>query len=74
MDDDTRHKLIWGWLRFFLGMAQMFLTTAALIVLVFSGVHLVTWILVGAATTATIISRILYRGRPDPRLEGKKHE
>jgi hypothetical protein len=43
---------------------QMSLALAGLIALLTIGLHPVTWILVVGATALTIVSRLLYRGRP----------
>ena len=64
-------KLIWGWLRLFLGVIQMVLTTACVGLLLTLGLHWATWIFFAGATAATIISRLLYRGHADPDLEEK---
>lgn len=64
MDDATRHKLIWGWLRLFLGWLQMSLAAAGLGALFTFGLHPVTWFFVIGASAATIASRLLYRKRP----------
>jgi hypothetical protein len=67
----TQHGLVWGGLRFFLGLAQMWLAIASLTLLFTIGLRAVTVVVVIAATGATVISRLLYRGRPDPNLEGE---
>jgi hypothetical protein len=64
VDTATRHKLIWDWLRLFLGLAQMFLAVAAAGSLLVAGLHPITWALVIGAPAATLVSRLLYRGRP----------
>lgn len=69
-----QHTLVWGGLRFFLGFAQMWLAIAGLTLLVIVGLRAVTVVVVIAATVATIISRVRYRGRPDPNLEGEKSD
>jgi hypothetical protein len=68
MDNATRHKLIWGWLRLLLGLAQMFLTVAAAVVLFTIGLHPLTWALIVGATSATIVSRLIYHGKAAPEL------
>lgn len=70
----TQHKLVWGGLRFFLGLAQMWLAIAGLTLLVMVGLRAVTIVVVIAATVATIISRLPYRGKPDPNREGEKSD
>lgn len=72
MNETTRHKLIWGWLRLFLGDAQVSLAATGVVTLLTIGLHPVTWAFAMAATTATLISRLLYHGRPDPNLERQK--
>ena len=72
MNATTQHKLVWGGLRFFLGLAQMWLALGALALLVTIGLRPVTYVFAGAATAATIISRFLYRGRPGHELKGGK--
>lgn len=72
MNEATRHKLIWGWLRLFLGWAQMSLAVFGAVLLFTVGLHLLTWISVVGATAATVTSRLLYHGRPDPRLNDRK--
>jgi hypothetical protein len=72
VNETTRHKLVWGWLRLFLASAQISLAAIAACTLVVVGMNAVTWALVIAATTATVISRLIYHGRPDPNLEEQK--
>jgi hypothetical protein len=72
MDEATRHKLIWGWLRLFLGFAQMSLVAAGVGALLTVGLHWITFVFVIAATAATLSSRLLYRGKADPKLESQK--
>lgn len=63
------HRLIWGWVRLVLGLTQIALTGTAIILLVHGGF---TWRAVtalGIAFIATIASRILYKGRYDPRFQ-----
>ena len=64
----VRHKLVWGWLRLLLGTAQMMLSVMGVVALVRLGLHPTTLILVGCASTATLISRLLYRGKAQPDL------
>lgn len=64
----TQHRLVWGGLRFFLGLAQMWLSIAGLTLFVVVGLRPVTIAVVVAATVTTIISRLLYHGKPYPNL------
>ena len=52
-----------------LGTGQMMLAIASLVLLLSIGLKPATY-LYGATTMLTIISRILYRGKRDPRLKG----
>ncbi len=72
MSDGWRHRLVWGWLRLLLGWTQMALAAAALVALFTVGFRPVTWALAAGATVATVISLLIYRGRPDPELKGRK--
>ena len=72
MDETTRHKIIWGWLRLFLAYAQVSLAAMGVVALIALGLHPVTWAFGIAGTTATIMSRLIYHGRPDPDLERQK--
>jgi hypothetical protein len=67
MNEATRHKFVWGWLRLFLGWAQMSLAILGGAFLLVVGIRPITWAFVIAAATATIASRLMYRGRKDPR-------
>lgn len=64
--EELKRLLIWGWLRWFLGIAQMSLSMAGALVLVAEGMRPLTWILCAGATAAAVISRLLYRGRRAP--------
>jgi hypothetical protein len=68
----AQHKLAWGGLRFFLGLAQLWLSIAGLTLLVVACLQVVTIVVVIEATVATIISRLLYHGKPDPNVIGEK--
>lgn len=68
MDEATKHKLIWGWLRLFLGLVQMFFAAAGVFALLTLGLHSITYFCLTAATLATITSRFLYQGRADAGL------
>ncbi len=67
----SSQKLIWGWLRLFLGVVQMVLATACVGLLFTLGLHLTTSMFFAEATAATIISRLVCHGHADPDLEGK---
>jgi hypothetical protein len=70
MKEETHHVLMWGALRFLLGVAQMTLAPLGVLAVVTVGLeHWVTWVLFAGATGATITSRLLYGGRPDPKLD-----
>ena len=60
-NDSVQNKLIGGWLRILLGITQMVLAAAAMIVWLVSGLRPLAWWLAGAAICVTIISRLLYR-------------
>jgi len=74
MNDEAHHKLVWGWLRLVLGFLQMGLVAAALGSLITAGLHWITWLFVVGATAATVTSRLIYHGRPDPTLKRREHE
>ena len=74
MKEGARHKLIWGWLRLILGWAQMSLAAAAFGALLIVGNHPVTWAFGIGAMLATITSRMLYHGKPDPKLKGRDED
>jgi len=69
MNVASGHKLVWGWLRLLLGLAQMCLAAAGFILLITVGVQPVTLLFLAGATAATIASRLLYRGRRGPTLK-----
>lgn len=73
MNDETRHKVIWGWLRLFLGWLQMSLVAASIGALLTVGLHPISYVLVAVATAVSITSRLLYHGRRVPALKGR-HE
>ncbi len=52
----------------------MSLVTMSVGALLTVGLQLVTWLLVIAATVAAIASRLIYRGRKNPGLEGENHD
>lgn len=61
----TRHIFIWGWLRIFLGITQTVLAATGVLMFFTVGSRPMTLIVVGGALTATIISRLLYKGKSD---------
>ena len=67
-----RDKFLWGRLRLWLGLAQISLAGAALVLFLTSGLTPATWMLFIAATAATIASRTLYAGRKGPH-ESERH-
>ncbi|HSB12619.1 MAG TPA: hypothetical protein VLM38_24225 [Blastocatellia bacterium] len=66
--DGAGQNLMWRWLRLVLGLAQMWLAAAGLGLLLIAGLRPITWLFLIAASAATVISRLLYRGRRTPRL------
>lgn len=62
------HRLLWGWIRLVLGLTQMAFTATACL-LIFHGFYGRAVVAIALATAATVISRYLFAGRPDPRLE-----
>jgi hypothetical protein len=59
----TQKVVIWGWLRLFLGLAQTSLAFSGVWALLTIGLHPLMRILIGGAAIATILSRLLYKGR-----------
>lgn len=70
----TRHTIIWGWLRVFLGLMQTSLAVAGILMLLTIGSRPITLVVVGGALTATIISRLIYKDRSNPALSDTKGE
>lgn len=70
----TRHIFIWGWLRVFLGITQTVLAATGVLMFLTVGSRPITLIVVGGALTATIISRLLYKGKSDPMLSDANDE
>lgn len=62
------HRLLWGWLRLILGLTQMAFTVVAAYLLIV-GFYERAVVAASLATGATVTSRYLFAGRPDPRLE-----
>jgi hypothetical protein len=54
-----RDKLIWGWLRLTLGVAQIVLSTAALVLLSAVGLQSITWGFILSTAVAMVVSRLL---------------
>ena len=73
MNEEARHKLIWGWLRLFLGFAQMSLVAMSLGALLAVGLRTITLVFFAGATLSMALSRLLYHGRKDPKLAQRKH-
>jgi hypothetical protein len=69
MSASSHDRLIGGWLRLLLGIAQQILALAAMVALLTAGLVPMTWVLVGMATAFTIISRWLYRHRTEQKIE-----
>ena len=65
-------KFVWGWLRLFLSFVQTTCSVAAIIFIIAAGVQRIGLILFGIATAATLASRRLYAGKPQPDL-GQNH-
>lgn len=70
MDAVSKQKLIWGWLRIFLGWLQMSSAAAAIGALFTVGLQPITYAFLVAATAATLTSRLLYHGQRGPTLKG----
>ena len=66
MEVDLQRFLIWGFLRVVLGYAQMLFAIATFVSLLARGFVSSTWMLFGAASLATLLSRLLYGGKPQP--------
>lgn len=69
MNEASRHKLIWGWLRLFLGWLQMSLAGTGILLLIAIGLRPLTLIIFAATILATITSRLVYHGRRDPMIK-----
>ena len=57
------HYLVWGILRLTLGVMQMTFAVAAMLHLIFFELSRDTLIYAAVATIATLVSRVLFRGR-----------
>lgn len=67
MQSDKRTAIIWGPLRFALGVTQMLFVPLSVYVLITQGAESqATWAIVLFTTLVTAISRILYRGNKYP--------
>ncbi|QIE29297.1 hypothetical protein SBC2_73730 (plasmid) [Caballeronia sp. SBC2] len=58
-----KHYLVWGILRLILGVMQMTFALAAMLHLIYFGLSRDTLIYAAVATIATLVSRLLFRGR-----------
>jgi hypothetical protein len=63
----TNQRILWGWLRLFLGIAQIALVGLSVGALISVGVKPITWVFVIGATALTVISRLIYKGRTGPK-------
>jgi hypothetical protein len=63
----TKERILWGWLRLFLGFAQIALVGLSVGALFSVGVKPITWIFVIGATALTVVSRLIYKGRTGPK-------
>lgn len=61
MDPDQRHKLLWGWFRILLGIAQMGFAIAGFACLLQLGVTKVSLAFVLTATALTVESRLIFK-------------
>lgn len=61
-----KHYLVWGILRLTLGVLQMTFAAAAILQLIFVGLTPATLSYAAVATIATLLSRLLFRGRSGP--------
>lgn len=61
-----KHYIVWGILRFALGVVQMTFAIAAILSLIFVGLTPTALGYSAVATIATLVSRVLYRGRREP--------
>ena len=63
MSESARQKLVGGWLRILLGIVQMTLAGATVLLWLVDGSKRLVWTLAGAALIAVLISRLLYRSQ-----------
>ncbi|MDR3403980.1 MAG: hypothetical protein P4L99_15900 [Chthoniobacter sp.] len=66
MKPELQTRIVWGWLRAGLGIAQMALSVAAVIVWFRIGLQPLTWILAGSGMAVAATSQFLYRGKKRP--------
>ena len=74
LTEATRHRLVWEWLRLFLGWLQMSLVAVSLGSLLAFGLYPVAYLFVIAATTTTVASRLIYHGRSSPLLKEQNRD
>ena len=70
----SKRLLLWGWLRMLLGVLQMSCSVAAVWAIFQIGFEPLTWELIFVAAGASIVSRLLFRGRKDPQVETARNE
>ena len=68
------HRWLWGWMRLVIGLTQIGFALAAAYLLVEGGLNWRSGIAASMSTVATVASRYLFAGRPDPRLEASLKE
>jgi len=61
VSESARQKFVGGWLRILLGIVQMTLAGAAVLLWLASGDKCLVWTLAGAAILVVLVSRLLYR-------------
>ena len=70
-DSSERDRLVWGWLRLFLGICQTTLAPAALVLLLTLGPQPITFAVAIAGLAATATSIALFRLRSAPKSDDK---
>lgn len=63
------HNLLWVWMRLLLGLTQMVFAVTAVYLMASDGFHWRAGVALSVAAVAAAVSRLLYAGLPDPRLE-----
>jgi len=63
------HYWLWVWMRLLLGLTQMVFAVTAVYLMAFDGFHWRAGVALSVAAVAAAVSRLLYAGRADPRLE-----